>query len=73
MTVVMPIMYQRYWNTKHRLERQPLWQKIHDKHYCAVPGNKCDPTDRGQPKRFEKWYKLPRAAHRLFWRTHPQK
>jgi hypothetical protein len=28
-----------------------------------------DPTNRGQPNRFNKWYKIPRKAHQLYWRV----
>lgn len=45
----------------------------HEKHRIkkSVPNVGCilDPTDRGQPNRFEKWYKIPRKAHQLYWRT----
>jgi hypothetical protein len=53
--------------------RESFHQKIMSKRSCQVPGCYGDYTDRSQPGRFEKWYKLPRAAHRLFWRTHPRK
>jgi len=36
----------------------------------SVPNVGCgiDPTNRGQPNRFDKWYKIPRKAHQLYWR-----
>lgn len=36
----------------------------------SVPNVGCsnDPTARGQPNRFKKWNKIPRPAHRLYWR-----
>ena len=64
--------YYRFWNDPHRLHRESIHQRIRSKHYVKVPGYRGDPTDRGQPKRFYKWYRIPRAAHRLFWRTHKQ-
>jgi hypothetical protein len=64
------MMTMKFWNNPHRLRRESLQQRIHRKWFVQVPGCVGDPTDRGQPERFEKWYKLPRAAHRLFWRTH---
>lgn len=60
----------RFWHEEHRLWRESAHQKIRNKRFVQVPGCKGDPFDRGQPKRFQKWYRLPRAAHRLFWRTH---
>jgi hypothetical protein len=60
----------RFWNEPHRLRRQSPHQRVMDKHSVHVPGCLGDPNDRGQPKRFERWYKLPRAAHRLYWRHH---
>jgi hypothetical protein len=60
----------RFWNQPHRLRRESLHQRIRNKHSVPVPGWVGDHTDRSQPQRFEKWHKLPRAAHRLFWRTH---
>lgn len=59
-----------FWNAPHRLNRQSLQQRIHAKHFTRVPGCMGDPTDRGQPKRFERWEKTSRKAHNLFWRTH---
>lgn len=59
--------YHRYWNEKYR--RNPLGsahEKIRWSHTVQVPGNIGD-KKRGF-KRFDRWYKLPRAAHRLYWR-----
>jgi hypothetical protein len=58
----------KFWNDPHRLRRESLHQRIRNSRAVCVPGSVGDPTDRGQPARFEKWHKLPDAAHRLFWR-----
>ena len=60
----------KFWNTPHRLQRESLHDKIRSKHCAQVPGHIGDPNDRGQPGRFDKWYKLPRKAHLLYWRFH---
>lgn len=65
--------YFRFWNDRTRLYRASFHQKLRNKHCVQVPGCLGDHTDRGQPERFAKWYKLPDTAHRLFWRTHPKK
>ena len=62
----------KFWNDPIRLYRESLHDAIRKKHYVQVPGYIGDLSDRGQPGRFKKWYKLPRAAHQLFWRTHKQ-
>lgn len=43
-------------------------QKLKFKHSVPNVGCFSDPTDRGQPNRFEKWYKYPRKAHQLYYR-----
>ena len=49
---------------------ESLQQRIRFSHTVNVPGCLGDPNDRGQPQRFEKWYKLPKAAHRIYWKHH---
>jgi hypothetical protein len=44
-------------------------EKIKWSHSVPNVGCLIDPTDRGQPNRFEKWYKIPRKAHQLYWRV----
>lgn len=60
----------RFWNEPHRLHRMSQQVRIRTAHGYPTPGHKYDTTGRGQPGRFDKWLKLPKAAHRLFWRTH---
>lgn len=62
-----------FWNRKDRLERESPHQKIRNSHSAPCPGNIYDPNDRGQPGRFDKWYKLPDKAHKLYWRFHKRK
>lgn len=59
----------RFWSEPHRLRRESLHQRIRNKHSVQTPGCLGDPTDRGQPGRFDKWYRLPESASRLFWRV----
>lgn len=58
-----------YHNHPSRANRLSLHDAIRLRH--AVPNVGCmgDPTDRGQPNRFKKWYKIPKTAHRLYWRV----
>jgi hypothetical protein len=62
----------RFWNEWSRLYREAPRLKLKNKSrtYGAVPGHHFDPNDRGQPKRFEKWHRLPRKAWELYWRHH---
>lgn len=60
--------YFRFHNDRHRLTRMSYHDKIREKRWVLVPGCQGDPYDRGQPGRFDKWYRLPRTAHRLFWK-----
>jgi hypothetical protein len=68
-----PFFMFKFWNAPHRLERESFQQRISYERGTRVPGYIGDYTSRGQPKRFNKWKKLPVKAHRLFWRTHPRK
>jgi hypothetical protein len=71
MRIVPP--YTGYWDRKYRRNFEgSIFDRMRSKHSVSVPGNVCDKTDRGQPNRFNKWYKLPRAAHRLYWRFHKE-
>lgn len=70
MSVNPPRFMWRFWNDPHRLQRESLHLRLRDKHSVRVPGCMGDPNDRGQPRRFDKWHKLPVAAHRLYWRHH---
>lgn len=62
--------YFSFWNRKLARSNGSTYQQLHEKWFVQVPGYQGDKTDRGQPKRFDKWYKRPRKAHRLFWRFH---
>ena len=64
------MLYIRYWNSRVSRLSQSLQNTIKNKNLCSVPGHLGDATDRGQPGRFDRWYKLPRKAHKLYWRTH---
>lgn len=64
--------WEKFWNNPRRLYRASPYQRQRERHLCQVPGCRGDPNDRGQPKRFDKWYKLPRKAHQLYWRHHPK-
>ena len=59
----------RFWNDKHRVNRMSPHDKIKLSHSAPNVGCILDPTNRGQPNRFNKWYKIPRKAHRLYWRA----
>ena len=65
----MPLFSHRFWNDPHRVSRISPHDKIKWSHSVPNVGCVLDPTNRGQPNRFEKWYKIPRKAHRLFWRV----
>jgi hypothetical protein len=64
----MPRFMFKFWNEPHRLRRASPHQRMTALNGVSVPGHIGDKTDRGQPKRFQKWKKLPDKAHRLFWR-----
>lgn len=59
----------RFWNHPDRVNRRSPHDKIKDSHRVPNVGCLIDPTDRGQPNRFDKWYKYPEKAHRLYWRV----
>lgn len=59
----------RFWNDKHRASRMSPHHKIKFGHLVPNVGCLIDPTDRGQPNRFKKWYKIPQKAHQLYWRV----
>lgn len=60
----------KFWNSPIRINRMSSHQRMRAKHSVQVPGYRGDNTSRNQPGRFEKWYKLPAKAHRLYWRYH---
>jgi hypothetical protein len=60
----------RFWNDPQRTGRSSLHNQIRWRHSAQVPGYQGDSTDRGQPCRFSRWYRLPKRAHQLYWRTH---
>ena len=59
----------RFWNDKHRASRMSPHDKIKLSHSVPNVGCMSDPTNRGQPNRFNKWCKLPKSAHKLYWRA----
>lgn len=65
----MPLFAFRFWNDPHRLRRMSPHDKIKFKRLVPNVGCSIDPTNRGQPNRFDKWYKIPRKAHQLYWRV----
>jgi hypothetical protein len=65
----MPLFSYRFWNDKRRVNRMSPHDKIKLSHSAPNVGCMLDPTDRGQPNRFNKWYKIPRKAHQLYWRV----
>lgn len=58
-----------YHNHPSRANRMSPHDRIRWSHSVPNVGSRGDPTDRGQPNRFDKWYKLPRTAHQLYWRV----
>ena len=60
--------YIRYWNNRiaKGMRITPVFKQ---NYYCLVPGYLGDKTHRCFEK-FEKWYKRPRKAHKLYWRLH---
>jgi len=59
----------RFFNDPQRLLRESPHDKIRNSHSAPNVGCISDPTNRGQPNRFKKWYKLPKSAHKLYWRA----
>ena len=73
--------WNRFWNDPHRLQRASIQQRL-QKH-LTVPGHvghmaqirkRCRGQRGGHKLEyfFERWYKRPDRAHRLYWRTHPE-
>jgi hypothetical protein len=61
----------RFFNDPQRLLRESLHDKIRNSHSVPNVGFMGDPTNQGKftKRRFNKWYKLPKSAHRLYWRA----
>jgi hypothetical protein len=59
------MMVYRYYKFINRMLKDRIVDKFVHISSC-VPGNILD--SRKGFKRFDKWYKLPRSAHKLYWR-----
>lgn len=64
--------YYRYINGVFQRQFRPLQQRLRFGHVCTVPGHVGDREGRRRhiPGLFDRWYKRPDRAHRLYWRTH---
>lgn len=63
----MHILYRRFWQERACREA-PRHKLLAHRVPGRVPGNLYDRG--GNKHRFNRWYKLPQAAHKLYWRTH---
>lgn len=55
-----------YYNKNNGSITKRLWTKPGPKG-CQVPGNMCDPNYKCF-RAFDKWYKRPKKAHKLYWK-----
>lgn len=53
---------------QRRGERMQMSRRDSMKWTCPVPGSMADSKKTGV-NRFDRWYRLPRSAHMLYWRV----